>query len=369
MKVDFVDLKKQNSYIKKDFLKIAEQIIDNASFVAGGYSEQFEKNFAEKVGTKHCIAVNAGTAALIASLAGLKVGKGHEVIVPANTFVATAEAIVAVGATPVFVDCEFGAFNIDPNAIEKAITSNTKAIIGVHLYGNPFRFDEINEICKKYGLFCIEDTAQAHFADYKGKNCGALGDVSAFSFFPSKNLGGLGHGGAVCLNDDNIARDIRRYVNHGVDVTGKYLHHLIGVNYKLSSILAAGLNLKLNYIDEWIEGRRRAARIYKENLKVETLKIYENTNPVWHLFPVHVKNRDQIVNHLASHQIATGMHYPLPIHLQEGFSYLGHNIGDFPNAEYNAFHVISLPMHESLTEEQVLFVCEKFNEAVEKYNG
>lgn len=362
MKVNFVDLKRQNAIIKKSFLKNMEEIIDNASFIGGNSIDDFEKTFSKKIGVKHTICVSSGTTALISILHSLGIKNGDEIIVPANTFAATAEAVVAVGATPVFADCDSKSYNIDYNVIEKLITKYTKAIIGVHLYGNPFNFDEINNICNKYGLYCIEDSAQAHFAKYKNKFCGSLGLASAFSFYPSKNLGALGQGGAVCTNNDELAYTIRRYINHGTD--GKYIHHIMGTNFKMSSLIASGLNLKLNYIDEWTDNRRKNAELYKKNLFLPSIFVNETNDPVWHLFPIHTNKRDELSTFLNSNGISTGKHYPIPLHKQESFKKYVDDNCVFPNAEYNAYNCLSLPMHEFLTEEEIMYVCEQTNKYI-----
>ena len=358
MKVPFVDLNPQHQQIKTRILKDWEEILDTTAFVGGKWVADFERGFAKLCDTHECAAVDSGTDALEVALRAFKVKPHDEIIVPANTFYATIEAILLVGAKPVLVDCEYGTWNIDTTAIEKAISKKTVGIIGVHLYGNPCDMNAICAIAKKNRLWVLEDSAQAHLATYQGKKCGSLGDAAAFSFYPGKNLGSTGEGGAITTNQNSFIKTVHQIRNHGCKE--KYVHEILGKNSKMPTVIAAALSIKLDYIEEWTEMRRKNAALYIERLKdIEGIVLpttKEGNNPVWHLFVIHVEDRDTMHSFLKVHGIGTGFHYPVPVHLQKYFS-KKHKLGDFPVAEYNATHGLSLPMYAELTEEQIDYVC------------
>jgi dTDP-4-amino-4,6-dideoxygalactose transaminase len=357
--IPFVDLKPQHQQIKKQLLEAWEEIIDCTGFVGGPWLEKFETGFATLCDAQECVGVSSGTDALEVALRALGVKPGDEVIIPANTFVATAEAVLLVGASPILVDCRQGTWNIDPDRVREAVTSRTVGVIGVHLYGQPCDMDSLRAITGDFDLWLLEDSAQAHLATYKGQPCGSLGDAAAFSFYPGKNLGATGEGGAITTNDPSLATRMRELRNHGSSV--KYIHKELGNNSRLSSVIAAGLAIKLDYIAEWTNCRRQNAALYMDLLadvpglmlpRVETF-----ADPVWHLFVVHLDNPKEAQAQLQAKGISTGLHYPVPLHLQEVFAdrYAGRNL--FPNTEHNASHCLSLPMYAELTAEQITQVC------------
>jgi len=359
--IPFVDLKPQHRQIKERLLTAWEEIIDCTGFVGGPWVDRLEAGFAELCDTTECIAVSSGTDALEVALRGLGVEPGDEVILPANTFVATAEAVMLVGAIPVLVDCKWGTWNIDPESVRAAITDRTAGIIGVHLYGQPCDMDALKEIAQERNLWVLEDSAQAHLATYKGSPCGSLGDAAAFSFYPGKNLGATGEGGAVTTNSTELANIIQQVRNHGS--SEKYVHNVLGNNSRLSSVLAAGLAIKLDYIADWTKQRCDNAATYLEHLSDVpglTLPVVEEwANPVWHLFVVHLTDPKDAQTFLKENGVATGLHYPTPLHLQEVLADSYGSLGQFPNAEYNASHCLSLPMYAELTQEQIVKVCDE----------
>lgn len=340
-----------------DILPKMDEVCRKSAFRLGEYVEEFEGNFANYCGVKYCLGVNNGTSALHLALLALGIGEGDEVIIPAQTFIATAWGVTYCKAKVVFVDIEPGTYTMDVSKIEASITSKTKAIIPVHLYGQPANMDEILKIARKYNMFVIEDAAQAHGALYKGKKAGSFGDVSCFSFYPSKGLGAFGEGGAVVTNNQEIAEKIGILRNHGQ--TKRYYHDVIGFNYRMEGIQGAVLNIKLKYLDEWNEKRRKAASLYNKFLKDTELVLpyeAEYTKSIYHLYVVLSSKRDRIAQHLQQNGIATGLHYPVPVHLQKAYSNLGHKEGDFSEAERNARECLSLPIFPEMTEGQVEYV-------------
>jgi dTDP-4-amino-4,6-dideoxygalactose transaminase len=306
--------------------------------------------------------VNSGTSALQLALTALDIGEGDEVMVPSNTFIATAWAVVYRKAKPVFVDCDPFTWEIDHNLISDKISKGTKAIIGVHLYGQSFDIDPVKDIAKENGLFLIEDACQAHGATYRGKMVGSLADAGCFSFYPGKNLGTYGEGGAVVTNSKILADRISALRNHGS--TSRYYHDEIGYNMRMGGMEGAVLNVKLKYIDKWNEQRKMIARNYKNairNTKIKFQFVPDFTDPVYHLFVVTVDKRDEFVNHLNNHGISPGLHYPVSCHLQKAFDYLGYKKGDLPNSEYLADHCVSLPMFPELTDEEISRVIDAVN--------
>lgn len=350
--IPFVDLKTQYQRIKPEIHAAIEQALEQAHFVLGPEVEAFERQFAQYTHTKHAIAVNSGTSALHLALLAIGVEAGDEVITTPFTFVATASAIDYTGAKPVFVDIEPLTYTIDPNLIEAAITPRTKAIIPVHIFGQPANMDEIMQIARRHNLRVIEDAAQAHGAEYRGQRIGGIGDVGCFSFYPGKNLGAYGEGGAVTTNDPEIARRIRMLRDWGAEQ--KYLHVLKGYNYRMDGVQGAVLGVKMNYIEGWTEQRRQHAARYNALLGDSFVVPQEASDRrhVYHVYAIRHPQRDQLQRFLAERDIQTGIHYPIPVHLQSCFSGLGYKAGDFPLAEQVANEVLSLPLFPEMTVEQ-----------------
>lgn len=360
MRVDFVDLKAQYKSIKEEIDSAISKVLESAAFAAGPFVKSFEEHFAEKQGVKYCVGVNSGTAALHAAMMVLDIKAGDEVIVPANTFFATPEAVSLAGATPVFVDCDPLFYNIDVDKIEAAISPRTKAIIAVHLYGQPARVDKIKQIAEKHGLFLIEDCAQAHLATLNGQPVGTFGVMGCFSFYPGKNLGAYGEGGAVVTNDEKIYQNLMMIRDHGMAT--KYRHEIIGHNYRMEGLQGAILDVKLKYLDQWTEIRRKNAELYRHYLKdIEEIELpteMEGAKHVYHLYVIRTEKRDELQKYLAANNIFTGIHYPIPCHLQNAYKNLGYKKGDFPITESYAERLLSLPMSEQLKEDQIAYVSE-----------
>jgi dTDP-4-amino-4,6-dideoxygalactose transaminase len=351
MSVPFADLQAQYRSIKGEIDAAIARVVESA--------------FADYVGAKFCVGVNSGTAAIQIALQACGVGAGDEVIVPANTFFATAEAVSTAGATPRFVDADPVSYNINAELIESAITERTRAVIPVHLYGQPADLDPILDIAARHNLIVIEDAAQAHGARYKGRRVGALARAGCFSFYPGKNLGAFGEGGAVVTNDGEVARRARLLRDHGSE--RKYRHEIIGYNFRMEGIQGAVLGVKLPHLEGWNDLRRAHAARYNELLGAAggndecglTLpREGDHARHVYHLYVVQTGERDALQKHLAAAGVQTGIHYPVPVHLQPAYSSLGHKPGDFPAAERQAARVLSLPMFAELTEGQVARVAE-----------
>lgn len=371
MKIPFLDLKIQYQAIKDEINPAIQNILDNTAFVLGKAVADFETGFAKAHQVRSCCCVNSGTAGNHIALWGLSIGAGDEVIIPANTFIATAWGATLCGAKPVFVDCHSESYNIDPQKIEAAITPNTKAIVAVHLYGQPADVDAIKEIAQKHNLFLVEDCAQAHISEYKGKRVGGLGTASSFSFYPGKNLGAYGEGGAVVTNDDELALKFKMLRDHGA--VQKYNHQIYGHNYRMEGFQGAVLGVKLKYIEQWTEQRRKVAFTYKELLKnidaVTLPKEMDYAKHVYHLFVIQTEDtrkRNELSKYLNENEIATGLHYPIPLHLQPCFNHLGHKKGDFPVTERLADCGLSLPIYAELTGEQIEYVCSKIADFYKK---
>lgn len=357
--IPFVDLKAQYGAIKDEIDEAIGRVISNTSFILGREVASFEESFAAYIGTRFCVGVSNGTAAIQLALTACGVGPGDEVIVPANTFFATAEAVSTAGATPVFVDADPDSYTIDVRQIESALTPATRAIIPVHLYGQAANLDPILEIAARHKLFVIEDTAQAHGALYKGRRVGQFGHASTFSFYPGKNLGAYGEGGAVLTNDERVARRLRLLRDHGSE--RKYHHEIIGYNCRLEGIQGAVLSIKLAYLDRWNELRHEHAARYNALLSASGLILPQEMSyarHVYHLYVVQSEDRDALQNALNDAGIQTGIHYPVPIHLQPAYAFLGYSRGSFPEAEQQAARVLSLPMFAELTGEQINRVAE-----------
>lgn len=362
LKIEWMNLSRQFEKYEDEFMKSVLNVCRDTAFSGGKYVEEFEKGFANFCQTKACSGVNSGTSALFLGMRSLGITEGDEVIVPADTFIASAWGVSHNGATPVFVDIDSDTFQIDVTQIEKAITSKTKAIVGVHLYGQPFDMDAVKNIAKKNNLAVIEDCAQAHGAEYKGKKVGGLGDIGCFSFYPGKNLGAFGEAGAVTSNDEEIIEKINVLKNHGAQV--RYYHDIVGYNMRMEGIQGAILSTKLLHLEEWTEQRRKIANEYFagiNNKKIKMQKQPEWANSVFHLFVVEVDDREAFLNHMSENNISCGQHYPVPCHLQKAYEHLGYQEGQLPNAEYHAKHCVSLPMFPELTEEEVHHVIDACN--------
>lgn len=360
MAIPFLDLQAQYRSIKAEIAEAIQQVLDTASFALGPSVEQFENAFAAYCDSTFCIGVNSGTSAITLLLEAHDIGPGDEVITAPNSFFASAEAISNAGAIPRFCDVDPATANMDANKLEAAITKKTKAILAVHLYGQPADMDSIKEVAKKHKLLVFEDAAQAHGALYKAKKAGSLADGACFSFYPGKNLGAYGEAGGIVTNNEKIAIKIRMLRDHGSNV--KYIHEQIGANERIDGIQGAILSVKLKYIEKWNETRRALAARYHEQLKtsskVTLLQNDPNCVSNYHLMIVRSKNRDALQKHLKDKGIATGIHYPIAIHLQSAYKDLGFKEGDFPHAEALCSEVISLPMFAELTIEQVNEVCD-----------
>lgn len=358
MKVPFVDLKTQCPSAIDSIDRAIKEVIESYSFIGGRHLESFERNFARYVGVKHCIGVGNGTDALFIALKSLGVKKGDEVITVANTFIATSESITSAGAKVVFVDCNKDTYGIDTDKMQNAITKKTKAIIPVHLYGQPVDMDEVLEVAKKYNLFVVEDAAQAHGARYKNRNIGTLGDCGCFSFFPGKNLGAYGDAGAIVTNNDELAKKARMYANHGR--MEKYNHEFEGVNSRLDSMQAAILDAKLKYLEKWNRRRREIARVYDKELGdiVIVPQVLPDVTHVYHLYVIRLEKREKIRGLLTEKGIATGIHYPVPLPLLMAYRYLGHKPEDFPVAYSLKDKILSLPIYGEMPDEQVSYVID-----------
>ncbi len=368
MQIPFIDLKKMHAPVRAEIDSAIKNILDSNEFILGKYVSDFENNFAVAHNVKHCIGVSSGTAANHLALWAHGIVSGDEIIMPANTFVATAWGATLCGAVPVFADSSKDSYNIDPEKIAGKITSKTKAIVAVHLYGQTADIDRIRDIADSNKLFLIEDAAQAHLASYKNKKAGGLADAASFSFYPGKNLGAFGEGGAVTTNDDDIAGKVKMLRDHGSEK--KYSHELYGHNYRMESIQGAVLGVKLKYLYQWTEKRRAAAGRYNELLKNEPEILLpaemDYATHVYHLFVIRVRKRNELRKFLNENGISTGMHYPVPLHLQKCFEHLGYKNGDFPETEKLAEECLSLPMFPDLTDDQIEYVCEKIKHFLRK---
>lgn len=363
MKIPFVTFKPLEAELDKDLRAAFERVYNRSWYIEGVEDEAFEKAFAGYCDSKFCVGVGNGLDALFLALKALGVGAGDEVIVPSNTYIATALAVTYVGATPVFVEPDIRTFNIDPSRIEEAITDKTKAIMPVHLYGQPCDMDPIMEIARKHNLFVVEDCAQAHGATYRGKVIGSFGDAAGFSFYPGKNLGALGDAGATVTNNEELAKKVRALGNYGSDY--KYHHIYKGNNSRLDELQAAFLAAKLPHLNKMNEERRRIAQKYIDGIKNEEVilpYIPEYAHPVWHIFAIRCKRRDELEKFLNDAGIGTNKHYPIPMHLQECYKDLGFKEGDFPIAEEISSTQLSIPMYYGMTDEEVQYVIDKVNE-------
>lgn len=362
-RINFLDLKEQYSQIKEEVHVAIQNVIDKTAFSGGIFTKEFEENFASYCHVKYAVGVNSGTSAVHLAMIAAGIGEGDEVIVPANTFIATAWGVSYVNATPVFVDCDAETWNIDPKLIEDKITSKTKAIIGVHLYGQPCDMDAVVEIAERNNILVIEDSAQAHGAKYKEQVVGGLCEMGCFSFYPGKNLGAYGEAGAVTMNREEYYEHIKKLQNHGSNE--RYCHEEIGFNMRMDGIQGAVLNVKLRYIDEWNKRRREIAKMYQDGISNPTIKLQhqpEWASSVYHLFVITTENREHLLHYLNENNVYPGQHYPIPCHLQKAYAHLGHKEGDFPNAEYLSSNCLSLPIYAELSEDKVQRVIELLND-------
>lgn len=365
-KIQLVDLGAQYQATREEIWSAMRSVIEESAFILGRHVKEFEDGFAGFCNARFAIGVASGTDALILSLRALGIGPGDEVITVPNTAFPTAEAISLAGAKVVFADVDPETLTIDPIEAEKTITKNTKAIIPVHLYGQPADMKALKELCETHNLMLIEDAAQAHGAEYRGRRVGTIGNVACFSFYPAKNLGAYGDGGAVVTNDGHIAEKVRMLRDHGR--REKYCHEIEGYNSRLDALQAAILSVKLKYLDEGNEKRRQHAQYYDELLSsaegVITLKVPDTVKSVYHLYVIRVKDRNLLRKKLKEANIETGIHYPTPLHLQPALAYLGMGKGSFPVAEEAALTVLSLPLYPEMTKEQIETVVDAVKEHV-----
>ena len=393
MKIPLINLKKQYKEIKEDVDKGVLEVLSSSQYIMGTNVREFEKEFSNYLGVKHSISVGNGTDALVIALKALGIGEGDEVITTPWTFFATAESISFVGAIPVFVDVELNTYNIDPYKIEEKITSKTKAIMPVHIFGQPCNMDAINTIAKKHNLYIIEDVAQAIGAEFKGVKVGTLSDIATFSFFPTKNLGCAGDGGMIVTNNEDLATICKALRAHGSGENGqkafnilndikevikeedgkdntvynplKYYNYLIGHNSRLDELQAAILRVKIKEIDKWNNARRENAKFYNKSLKETSLVTPFEDNDVKHVYHLYIlqsEKREEIVSYLSEKGIATGVYYPVPLHLQKAYLDLGYKEGDMPNAEFLSHRTFAIPMFAELTDEEKEYIVNTIKE-------
>ncbi|MCU1306233.1 MAG: DegT/DnrJ/EryC1/StrS aminotransferase [Acidobacteriaceae bacterium] len=365
-KVAFVDLYQQHQAIEEELVEVFRRVLRKSSFILGPEVVGFEQAFASYVGASECIAVNNGTTALQLVLAALGIGPGDEVITVANTFIATAEAISAVGARPVFVDVDPVSYTMDPQLVEAAITPNTKALLPVHLYGQTADVDALLEIARRHNLHLVEDACQAHGATYKGRKAGSLGVAGCFSFYPGKNLGCLGEGGAVVTSNPELAQRMRMLRDHGS--VKKYEHSLPGYNFRLEGLQGGFLSVKLRHLDRWNARRREVAKLYNELLSDTSIGLSAEMGwgeHVYHLYVIQAEDRETLRQALGAAGIECGLHYPVPLHLQAAYADLGYEKGRFPVSEHLSSHILSLPMHPYITDEEVKGVASVLLESLQ----
>jgi dTDP-4-amino-4,6-dideoxygalactose transaminase len=364
MSIPFVDLKAQYHSIKTEIDQAIAEVLENANFIGGSIVSDFEKDFAEYIGVEHCIACANGTDSMEIILKAMGIGAGDEVIVPANSWISTAEVVNNVGAEPIFADVLEEEYTINPSLIEGLITNKTKAIIPVHLYGLPARMHEILAIAKKHNLKVIEDCAQAHGAEIGGQKVGSFGDAASFSFYPGKNLGAYGDAGGMVTNDSDLAAKLRMIGNHGQ--LKKHDHQIIGRNSRMDTMQAAILNVKLPFLDQWVKKRNRVANMYWKHLSPHLMLpiIPQGLYHGFHLFVTRVENRAELQNALDAAGIGHAIHYPTPLPFVGAYQYKNHSAADFPVASAHASQIISLPIFPEMTEEQVMEVASVVNEVV-----
>jgi dTDP-4-amino-4,6-dideoxygalactose transaminase len=365
MKVPFLHLKSEYAQLRDEVLAALDRVCQKSAFILGEEVEEFEREFAAYCGVKHCVALSTGTAALHLGLLAVGVQPGDEVITSPNTFLATAEAITYCGAHPVFADIDPATANLDPRRLGRVITPRTRAILPIHLYGRPADMDAIRSIAEPRKIRVLEDAAQAHGTRYRGRRAGALAEAAAFSFYPTKNLGAYGEGGALTTNDEQIAKFVRAARSHGQ--TARYEHEFVGYNYRMHGFQGAVLRIKLRRLDEWNARRREIAAEYRRVLSGARLDMPVDDprdECVYHQFVVYVKNCNAVIAKLAERGIETAVHYPRPLHLQPAYSSLGYPPGTFPHSEQACEHVLSLPIFLGMTAEQVSYVASSVLEIV-----
>jgi dTDP-4-amino-4,6-dideoxygalactose transaminase len=356
--IPYLDLRAQYRPLRNEVLRALEEICESTSFAQGPATSEFEAKFAAYCGVDHCVSLNSGTSALHLALRCLDIGPGDEVVTVSMSFIATAWAISYVGATPVFVDIDPVRRTLNPDKLEAAITPRTKAIIPVHLYGMPAEMDRIMAIADRHGIPVIEDAAQAHGAKYRNKHVGQFGQIACFSFYPGKNLGAYGEGGALVTNDASIARRTRSLRDHAQ--SQKYLHDEIGYNYRMDSFQGAVLAIKLKYLDEWNTARNEVAQVYTELLTDSSYKLPANLSDsecVWHCYVIETSERDRVRSALQNVGIHTAVHYPVPVHLQKAYAHLGYRTSDLPVTEGLCEQCLSLPIYPELSKEKISHVA------------
>lgn len=366
MEVPFLDLKAQLEPIRHEVDEAIARVLDNTSFILGPTVAEFEEAFARETSRAHAVGLNSGTSALHLALLAAGVGPGDEVITTPHTWISTTWAISYVGATPVYADVDEVAGNLDPAAAEAAITPATKALLPVDLYGHPAALTEFEDVAARHGLVLVEDAAQSHLATLDGRPAGSFGQQACFSFYPGKNLGALGEAGAVVTDDDTIAERIRSLRDHAQ--SGRHHHVEVGYNYRMEGLQGAVLGVKLRHLHRWTEGRRAAAERYRVLLGgiegVSLPGVAPGVEPAWHLYPIRVEDRDAVGERLRGAGVATGVHYPTPVHLQPAYAGLGYRPGSMPNAEKYAASCLSLPMYAELAAEQQEYVAHQVRLAV-----
>jgi dTDP-4-amino-4,6-dideoxygalactose transaminase len=368
MKVPFLDLEIQYRSLKSEIDAAMQDVCARTSFILGPQVEEFEKSFASFLGSRYSVGLASGTDALRLAFEALKIGAGDEVIVPANTFVATAIGVLEAGARPVLVDIDPKTYLMDYDQLEKVLTPRTKAICPVHLYGRVCDMDRVMEFAKRHNLAVVEDTAQAHGAKWKGKTAGTFGEIGCFSFYPGKNLGAYGDGGGLSTNDETLFRQVRKLRNYGSEI--KYQHPEKGMNSRLDSIQAAVLNIKLKHLADWNVKRWEGAKKYSDLLskhqseKLQLPDIRSAEEHVFHLYVIQVHDRDEVAKELAHRGISTVVHYPVPFHLQGGYAHLDYKVGDFPVTESMSKSILSLPLFPEISDEQIGYVCDSLLEIV-----
>ena len=367
MRLFLNDLRRESAFIKSKTLPAMKKVVEKCNFILGRELGEFEKKFLKYCGTKYAVGVANGTAALFLALKSLRIGAGDEVITADVSFTATIEAIIHAGSRPVLADVSHNNLLIDADLIEQKITAKTKAILPVHLYGYPADLSKIKKLCDKYNLFLINDCAQAHGSMFEGKPIATFGDVSCFSFMPAKNLGAYGDAGCIVTNNQRIAQKVRMLRDHGRKE--KYRHVSVGYAERMDTLQAAVLNQKLSFLDAWNERRRAIARQYdfgfRGNSRIHIYQPLDNSTPAYHLYVIGIRNRDYLKMMLSKHNIDTGIHYPIPLHLQPAFKYLGYERGDFPIAELHSKKILSIPMHPFLRNSEV----KKIITLINKYAG
>ncbi|MBQ3058123.1 MAG: DegT/DnrJ/EryC1/StrS family aminotransferase [Clostridia bacterium] len=363
MKIPFVSFKPMERELDTELRAAFTRVFENSWYIDGAEDKAFEEAFAKYCKADYCVGCGNGLDALMLTLKALGIGKGDEVIVPSNTFIATALAVTYVGATPIFVEPDINTFNINPSLIEEKITPKTKAIMPVHLYGQACDMDPIMEIAKKHNLFVVEDCAQAHGATYKGKNIGTFGDAAGFSFYPGKNLGALGDAGATITNNKELAEKLRALGNYGSDY--KYHHIYQGTNSRLDELQAAFLSAKIPFMDKMNKNRREIAKKYLEGIKnplVVLPYVMPECEHVWHVFAIRSNRRDELANYLEENGIGVNKHYPIPMHMQECYKELGIKQGELPIAEEISATQLSLPLYYGMTDEEINYVINCINQ-------